>query len=162
MIKPSHLRKLIHDTLELWLPEMNSPEAVELLMMTSAQESWCGRYLQQEGCGVALGIFQIEPTTYRDLWDNFIRYNKSIGDRLFSAFKIGHESFSVHLRGNLPYQIIIARLNYYRFPAKIPSFDSEGKPDTLAMAQYYKKYWNTVKGKATIPEVLRNYDKYAI
>jgi len=161
LIKPSQLRELIRDTLEAILPEMNSPEGVELLMMTAAQESHCGRYLQQEGCGVALGIFQIEPDTYRDLFDNFLRYDESLSRRMFESFQVNKRTFSIHLRGNLPYQICIARLQYRRFAEAIPKFNLVGEPNALALAQYYKEYWNTEKGDAAIPRVLYNYDKYA-
>lgn len=171
MIKPEHLRSLIQDVLEAILPEMNSPEAVELLMITAAQESWCGRYLQQEGCGVALGIFQIEPATYRDIFDNFLVYNDKWSKRMFENFQVNKRTFRVHLKGNLPYQICLARLQYYRFPESIPVTTNDrfktldGKINfpawEHALARYYKKYWNTEEGAATIPEVLRNYDKYA-
>lgn len=164
MIKPQHLRDLIADVMGTYLPaKMVSSDAVELLMMTAAQESWCGRYLEQEGCGVALGIFQMEPATYRDLHDNFIRYKEDIGDMLFENFQMGHESFSVHMRGNLVFQIVVARLQYYRFPESIPKREDKFylSDHEFELARYYKKYWNTALGKATVTEVLRNYDKYA-
>jgi len=155
-IKPNQLRDLIDETLSCILPDMTSQNARELLMMTAAQESHCGRYLQQVGCGVALGIFQMEPATYEDLFDNYLRYHQDLLKRLETHFSTNNKNFKVNMKGNLVYQIVLARLQYRRFPENLPDFS-----DTTAMACYYKKYWNTVKGKATIAEVLFNYDKYA-
>ena len=155
-IDPAQLRDLIDETLLVMLPSMHSIEARELLMMTAAQESHCGKYLQQVGCGVALGIFQMEPATYDDLFDNYLRYHQELLRVLYENFRVHEENFKIQLKGNIPYQIVLARLQFRRFPEKLPSAE-----DTNAMACYYKKYWNTIKGKATIAEVLFNYDKYA-
>jgi len=164
-IDAAQLRNLIDETLLTMIPSMHSIEARELLMMTAAQESFCGRWIQQIGCGVALGIFEIEPNTYRDLFDNYLRYHPELASVLDENFNVHIENFELNLKGNLPYQIVIARLHYRRFAEKIPkmsNFNTQQHPEfTHAMACYYKKYWNTVKGKATIAEVLRNYDKYA-
>ncbi|GAG58755.1 unnamed protein product [marine sediment metagenome] len=160
-IKPSHLRDLIDETLHLIVPSMHTVAARELLMMTAAQESHCGRYLVQQGCGVALGIFQMEPATYHDLFDNYLRYHQVLKCNLEGHFKVHVDNFRINLQGNLPYQIVIARLQYRRFPEALPGYNSEGKLDTYAMACYYKKYWNTHKGKATVAEALYKYDKYA-
>ena len=149
------LRELITDVLDYH--GLYSPEATELLMLTAAQESHCGRYIKQVGGGPALGIFQMEPASHRDLWDNFLIYRDGLAGML-REYGINKGNFSAHLRGNIPYQIIVARLFYYRFPEAIPS-DPE---DIKALACYYKKYWNTEAGKATIEEALRNYRKYAI
>lgn len=44
-----------------------SVEAIDLLMLTAAQESHLGKYIQQLGSGPARGIFQMEPKTLQDL-----------------------------------------------------------------------------------------------
>jgi len=154
-IKPSHLRDLTNETLSIILPDMASEDATELLMLTAAQESHCGRYLKQEGGGPALGLYQIEPATYRDLFDNYLRYNQALLYKLEEYFNVNARNFRINLQGNLPYQIVIARLQYRRFPEALPSCSC-----SASIAQYYKKYWNTTKGKATIAEALFNYDKY--
>ena len=156
-LNPKQLRDLITETLDIVLPEMNSPEAVELLMMTAAQESFCGRFIKQLICGVAKGIFQMEPATYDCLFTNYIRYDQDLLLKITSMFPVDITTLEIQLCGNLPYQIVLARLNYRRKPGRIPAVD-----DTLGLAYYYKKYWNTYLGAATIKEVLRNYHKYAI
>lgn len=152
---PKQFRELIVETLDVIIPEYNSPEAVELLMMTAAQESFLGRFLKQLHCGIAKGVFQMEIATYNDLFDNYIRYKPDLQNKLYHYFPVNEDTVEIMMCGNLPYQIVIARLNYYRKPAIIPAVD-----DTLGLANYYKKWWNTHLGDATIKEVLRNYDKY--
>ena len=124
--------------------------------MTAAQESFLGRFLKQLDCGIAKGVFQMEMATYQCLHDNYIRYHSEIGAMLLTAFRIDESNVEINMCGNLIYQIVIARLNYRRKPGNIPQWD-----DTLGLAHYYKKYWNTEYGAATIKEVLRNFKKYA-
>ena len=163
-IEPNQLRNLIDQTLKVIIPTTWSIEARELLMMTAAQESHCGRYLQQVGCGIALGLFQMEPATYKDCYQNFLVYHKNLRGLVEENFLVHEDNFKVNLMGNIPYQIVMARLQYYRFSEAIPSTPQHSvfNSDFIhALACYYKKYWNTKKGKATVGEALRNYDKYA-
>ena len=53
-----------------------SVEAVYLLLGTCAVESNFGTYLKQKN-GPALGVFQIEPSTLIDIWENYLYYNLS-------------------------------------------------------------------------------------
>jgi hypothetical protein len=59
--------------------------------------------------------------------------------------------------GNIPYQILIARVNYLRIPELLPDHN-----DLRGLARYYKKYWNTYLGAATIDEAMNNYYLYAV
>ena len=155
MIHPQQLRSLIADTLRSI--NMYSESAVELLMLTAAQESHCGRWIGQVGGGPAQGIFQMEPATLHDLWTNFLKYRK---DESMPAKRIFTQHYlrnaELNLRGNMIFQIVAARLQYYRFPAALPPAD-----DVNALAAYYKQYWNTSKGAATVQEAITNYGKYA-
>jgi len=153
---PRQFRELIYDTLEIIIPEYNSPEAVELLMLTAAQESFLGRFIKQLYCGVAKGVFQMEMATYNDLFDSYIRYKPDLQNKLFHYFPVNEETADLMMCGNLPYQIVIARLNYYRKRGNIPHVE-----DINGLAEYYKKHWNTHLGAATVKEALRNYWKYA-
>ena len=66
---------IIRPTLRALEPEIpHSLVAEELLMLTAAHESHLGTYLKQKG-GPALGIYQMEPATYRDLHENFLRFH---------------------------------------------------------------------------------------
>jgi len=59
------------------------------------------------------------------------------------------------LRANLPYQIIMARCHYLRV--------AEALPTTIqGYAKYWKKYYNTVKGKGTEEKFIANYNRYIL
>ena len=159
-IKAEHLREVIEMVLteladKAGRPSLKSDSAVELLMLTAAQESHAGKYLKQIN-GPALGIFQIEPATAEDLFDNFLRYHDDLLDaQITFAQIINKYNWRSNMMGNLPYQIVLARLQYFRFAEALPS-----KNDIAGMAQYYKTYWNTHEGKATVEEAIENYRRY--
>lgn len=52
-------------------------EAVDLLMMTAAHESNGCSYIKQIN-GPALGVYQMEPSTEADIWDNYLEFNTEI------------------------------------------------------------------------------------
>ncbi len=151
-------RGLINDTLREFAHQAHAPwlhtdDAVELLMMTAAQETHLGKYLKQVR-GPALGIFQMEPASYNDLFANYISHKPDIHN-ILNLWSASNMPFDIKMRGCIPYQIIIARLYYLRIPEALPS-----KNNAVAMAHYYKRYWNTKLGKATPEEAYRNYIKY--
>jgi hypothetical protein len=136
--------------------KLYSVAAEELLVITCAQESVGGTYLMQNDSrgfpvGPALGIYQMEGATYRDLWDNFLSYQTMWLDRLHPG-ETAHPNAS-RMIYDLRYATMIARLNYYRMPAALPQ-DFEGQ------IRYYKKYWNTDLGAATLDEVRRSYTAF--
>jgi hypothetical protein len=147
-IEKNQLRSLIKRVLQphdLW-----SQEAEDLLMGTAAQESCLGKYIAQIN-GPAKGVFQMEPATETDLWDYIVR--KDLVD-LIGIISGVFSPNPMHLEGNLIYQIIMARIFYRRIKEAIP----EG---LVLQAKYYKKYWNTELGKATVDQYVRNYTTYA-
>jgi len=157
-IKPNDLRNLITDSLKSYSTakiNLYSDDARELLMLTAAQESHCGKYLKQIN-GPAIGIFQMEPATYNDLFDNYLVYNQDLL-KIIGTFNLNSGTWVLHMTGNIVYQIIIARLQYRRFKEAIPS-----AKDIPGLAYYYKKYWNTIMGKATVQEAMDNYNRYCI
>jgi len=141
---PKQFRWMIREVLEycnLW-----SKDAEELLMLTAATESNLGTYLYQVN-GPALGVFQMEPTTATDIRMNFLRYKPWLYEKI--------KPFDGDMLYNLATQIVFARLHYLRVPAPLPPAD-----DILAMAKYYKKYYNTELGKATVDQAIEKYMRY--
>lgn len=125
----------------------------ELLVITCAQESLGGTYLMQCDSrgypqGPALGLYQMEPNTFQDMLDNFLRYRMALASKVTGMLVASRMVYD-----NL-FATQIAALQYYRFPEKIPD-DLEGQ------IRYYKKYWNTELGKATLAEVRSNYERFA-
>jgi len=128
-----------------------SEAAENLLMGTAAQESLLGRYLVQMGGGPALGIFQMEPATHQDCWDNFLIYRGDLAVKIMEL--------SVHRRAkleqlvwNLAYATALCRVQYCRFKEPLPEPE-----DVQGLAGYWKRFWNTAEGKGTVEEFVRNY-----
>lgn len=146
-------RELISDTLD----EINlySEDAVNLLMGTAAQESVFGTYLKQLKSGPALGIFQMEPNTYNDIVNNYLRYNIGLLNNIEDASQCEVENNSDNLVWNFKLAICMARVHYLRVKEELPK-------DLSGYARYWKQYYNTYKGKGTEEEFIRNYKKFVL
>jgi len=129
-----------------------TPGAVELLLGTAAQESAMGTYIRQLGNGPALGIFQMEPATFNDIIENFLRHKLHLRSRVENCCNVKFLKSS-DLETNLALSICFARLHYYR--------KFEDLPQTLdGMARYWKKHYNTPLGRGTEAEFIENYNRY--
>lgn len=151
MFDPQQFRGLVIEVLkELGLEIPYSDVAVELLMLTAAHESLMGTYLRQVK-GPACGVFQMEPATERDIYENFFKYQHNIR-HLVEGFKMKQPGEVTDLESNLAYQIAMARVHYYRVPAPLPK-----SPDPVKLAEYWKKYYNTHKGKGKVAYAVNHY-----
>lgn len=165
MINADQLRELvIRPTLKYLEPEIPySEDAVELLMMTAAHESHLGTYLKQVG-GPALGHYQMEPATHKDIWDSYLRYNMGIK---WLVEELSPKRKHEDLITNLKYATAMARVHYYRVPEALPTRKPIKHPDQkeewiVAMAKYAKKYYNTELGKATWQQYADAYQRYCL
>lgn len=144
------LRDLVFDTLEYC--EMTvSDRIVNLIVGTICQESACGEYLKQIK-GPACGICQIEPNTAKDIINNYILKRAN----LFTSYsRLYNKNLTLeqNLCYNLMFSIFMCRVFYLRFVEEIPQ-DLEGQ------ARYWKKYYNTSKGKGTIEQYITNYRRF--
>jgi hypothetical protein len=132
--------------------QLFSAGAVELLIGTAYQESRL-RYLHQLGGGPARGIFQMEPATHKDIWDNFIRYQPAtLKDNINNLKLVNSAMGADEMEGNLYYACAMARIHYYRVKEALPA---EG--DVAGMARYWKKYYNTPLGAGTEQEYINNW-----
>lgn len=153
MFDRGQFRELIDDVLtDLGL---HSPGAVSLLLGTAAQESRFGTYLRQIGKGPALGVFQMEPATERDIWENYLRYHPELVEKI--KIVTGESGPGPHLRWNLAYQIAMARVHYLRKKYPIPPGD-----DQPGLAAYWKQHYNTPLGKGTAEDFMANYRRYVL
>ncbi len=156
MIDATQLRELIIRPtlkgLDLW-----SEEAEDLLMGTAAQESHMGTYIKQLSDGPALGIYQMEPATYKDIWENYLKYRGELVDDIFEL--CGNLPVN-DLIGNLYYATVMTRVHYLRVPEPLPSKDSITYTEDLA--HYWKNFYNTSLGKGTEKEFIDNYRKYVL
>lgn len=129
-----------------------SESAVNLLLGTCAQESQMGTYLKQIN-GSALGIYQTEPATHDDIWDNYLKYKIDLAGKVLVIDSRDNNNLIV----NLAYATAIARIHYLRVSEPLPEPN-----DIDGMAYYYKEYYNTAAGAATINDFITNYKRYVI
>lgn len=134
--------------------KMYSKEAEELLVFTCATESKGGTFVKQVQ-GPALGIYQIEPATYFDIWNNYILKKSGLPTILSLSFGCGRMPEQERLIYDLEYATVMCRLFYARIKDTLP--DSK---NIDAIWEYYKKYYNTNLGKATKEESVKAYRRF--
>ena len=137
-----------------------SVEAEDLLMGTAAQESHLGTYIKQLGTGPALGIFQMEPKTEVDIYNNYLEFREDLKKKVDYC---SHGYGDNPLVGNLYYAAAMARVHYLRVPESLPKkSDYSEKEYIVQLALYWKAYYNTPLGKGTPEEFMANYLKYVV
>lgn len=133
--------------------ELHSEAATDLLLKTAAHESKFGTYLRQVQ-GPALGVFQIEPDTEKDIWLNYLRFNSELTEKIKKFTGIDGPNHSA-LEGDLRYQVIMARLVYRRIKFPLPS-----PIDILGQAKYWKRHYNTMRGAGNEIDFVKAAEKY--
>ncbi len=131
-----------------------SLDAIELLVFTCACESDGGSYIHQVR-GPALGIYQMEPATYNDIWVNFIAGRNDIKLQLLHHFDAPRMPSEDRMVYDLRFATAMARIFYLRVKEKLP--DSS---DPHSIWDYYKTYFNTPAGKANKQDAMRKYQLF--
>lgn len=148
---------IVRPVLQYLDPEIPYSKAAEdLLMGTAAQESRL-MYLDQltPGPGPAYGLFQMEKATADWLWNDYIQKDPILKGKFESLLADHPVSRMDQMRCNMMFAAAMARMRYKVIKEPIPA---SGSLEDLAA--YYKKYYNTYKGKATVGEFIQNYKKY--
>jgi len=101
------------------------------------------------GNGPALGLFQMEPATHDDIWNNFLVYRIELGKKV-DALAVDTDSIAMVF--NLIYAAAMCRVHYYRVPEALPDAG-----DYEAQAKYHKKFYNTELGSSTVEQYLKNW-----
>jgi hypothetical protein len=148
-----------------------SESAVELLMLTAAAESELGRYIVQVG-GPARGIFRMEPETQYDIYINYLVYHEGLLHKV-NSFASDANRYELDSVGNIPFQIVYARVYYLRVAERLPEIhylrvdpEKGGTQRILtvrtmhALAKYWKRYYNTPKGKGTVDGAVQKYRRF--
>lgn len=134
--------------------QLYSKDAEELLVFTCAVESDGGTYVQQKN-GPAVGIYQCEPNTHNDIWRNYILRRNQLVTQLAMNFNVNGVPDARRLVTDLAYATAICRIHYLRISDKIPSCT-----DVDAIWAYYKKFYNTEKGKAKKEASIQKYTAF--
>lgn len=143
--------------LERYDKGMNTPAATELLTGIAAQESHGGKYLRQMKTGPALGIYQIEPVTHRDIWERYLSQKSHLTQITLqlASRQEGLINRERDLVMNLAYQTAIARIYLWTFHEPLPP-----PGDVWGQAAYWKKYWNTKLGAGVAEDYVTNFERY--
>lgn len=130
---------------------LNTEAAIALVLNTAKQESNL-RYLRQLGQGPALGLWQMEPATHNDIWENFLQYNEDLAIAV-RGLAIGTKVIPdpQQMIGNLFYACAMCRIHYYRQPDPLPPADR-----LELQAAYWKQHYNTHLGKGTVEEFMES------
>lgn len=140
--------------------KLNGLAAEQLVLGTAIQESQL-RWRRQLGGGPALGLWQCEPATHQDIWDNYLRYKRSLALRIWSLAPDPEP-----LRWDVPpralrlvmddaYACALCRIHYLRVPAPLPGAD-----DLEAQAAYWKRWYNTPAGKGQPEEYREKWGRF--
>jgi len=135
---------------------MDSDKSRKLLLCTAAHESHLGRYVKQVN-GPALGPYQMEPATYVDIWDNYISYRPDMSERLLTKFGYVVIPPADRLITDFAWATAMARIHYYRVKEVLPDAN-----DIIAISEYWKKYYNSTKGKGTKERFIADYYKFIV
>lgn len=130
---------------------MFSDDAMELLVFTCAVESDGGTYLKQIK-GPALGIYQMEPSTYNDIWENYIKNKRDLSLLMATSFDCSLIPNEDRLIYDLRFATVMARIHYARVKEPLPS-----KDNLDGLWNYYKQYYNSSEGAAHNQQTIQKY-----
>ena len=130
----------------------HSMAAENLVLGTALQESNL-HYLRQLAEGPARGLFQMEPATHDDIWDNYLAYRNELAGQV-SAFLVPGRDRVEQLVWNLGYACAMCRVHYQRVPEPLPD-----ATDIQGLAAYWKRHYNTAQGKGTIQEFAEKFEQ---
>jgi len=133
--------------------QFREPELKELLVFTCAVESEGGTYVKQIK-GPALGIFQLEPNTFTDLWHNYILRKPDIVNLLSLNLGVHKIPDPIEIVTDLKLAVAFCALLYKYRKAQIKSTNPNDLWDV------YKSLYNTVKGAATKDKAIAAYYRF--
>lgn len=172
MIRPEKisLERFVNDFTIPVLKEFKfySPTATKLVAMTANVESGLFKYTRQIGVYEygnvgGFGYIQMELATHNSIWENSLRYKKRLATKIikrffkhfkgdldtFFEFEVYKEDAKYNLRTNPYYQALFCRLRYARKTEPLPDYN-----DDVALAEYWKKHYNTEEGAGTVKHCL--------
>ena len=154
------IRPTLHK-LGLW-----SPAAENLLVGTALTESGLRALVQDGGpgfaggsaevSGPALGVYQIEPATHRDVLANFLEFRLGLAHRI-GELRARAPDPDEQLVTNLAYATAVCRVIYYRRPEPLPEAQ-----DVEGLAAYWKQPFNTPRGAGTVTRFVAAYREHGV
>lgn len=129
--------------------------AEQLVLGTAATESGLS-YIHQLGKGPALGLWQMEPATYRSLWSDLLGTPSRAGLR-HRVLEVGpylNPPAPARLISDLALGAAMCRVRYLWDPHPLPA-----PGDVRGLAETWKRGYNTVAGKGTADKFLRDWSR---
>lgn len=141
-----------------------SYKAELLLAGTAAQESGCFRNRKQQN-GPGLGLYQMEPDTYKWLWKDVLGHHHHIhiARRIKQKWFPAHRD-PLHAVGDLvhndQYATAMARVRYMVVHEPIPHVTAPVGPHELeSLANYWSKYYNTQHDAIKTQQFIDNFKR---
>lgn len=136
-------------------PAYDTPQARDLLFGTAIAESGLAPRFQDSE-GDAIGLFQIEYGTYRDILNRVLKKNNPLlYESILSHFGNGGKISFEDLQTKNALSAVFARLKYAQSGVLLPEAG-----DYAAQGAYYKKYYNTHLGKGSVSNFVRKRIEY--
>lgn len=133
------LELVVRPTLATLPAELATPAAEQLVLGTAAVESKL-TWLRQLPAGPALGLFQMEPATFRDIRDRYLQ-GRPLLSRAFAQAAVALRPEADELCWNLRLAALCCRLRYAMSPRRLPLAG-----DIPALAGEWKTIYNTHLG----------------
>lgn len=155
MISSKQVRKLV---IQPALTEINlyCRNFEELAIGIMGHETLGGQWIAQLDGGPALGVFEMEVATYLDLWNNeILKKRPELHTAIMSKCNFAVAPYPKELAYNLKLAVIMCRVFFLRIEEPLPDY-----ANIQALADYWKKYWNTSAGKGTTEEFIEHYYAY--
>lgn len=132
-----------------------SDDRLDMVFVTGATESLY-QHVRQIG-GPARGWFQMEQATHDDIWTNFLGQSdkKHLVDGL--AWLTKRPGVPYELEVNPWYAAAMCAIHYMRFEEPLPKAGNR-----MAQAVYWKRYYNSSKGKGTVGDFLERATEVSI
>lgn len=132
---------------------LHSVAAEQLVLGTALTESLAG-YIKQLGNGPALGLWQMEPATHDDIFNNYLAFHSDLREKVTDfATRSLVTCGARELIGNLFYGAAMCRVHYRRVREALPAAG-----DTHGLAQYWKTYYNTALGAGDVQHALQHFE----
>lgn len=130
--------------------------AEKLVLGTAAQESKL-KYLKQRGKGPALGLWQCEPATFRDLvsrmpLDLSLKVIALTSEQSIESFDRGANAWLNDLTWNLRFSCAVCRVHYY-----LRRFKLNENASIEELATIWKRWYNSSLGKGTPEQFLASW-----
>lgn len=130
--------------------------AVQLLTGIAVHESGGLRHRVQVN-GPALGLWQMEPATFEDLFEAYLDFRPQLRGRVLDLVERGYDGELVrHLVDNDRFACACARMRLYRSSHALPEQD-----DLRGHAAMWKAVYNTHLGRGTVERYIADVHHHA-